>query len=319
MEPAGGQDKTIDLLGYGIAAVDDVIELEHHPAMGSKMPVERLTRHGGGQCTTALVAAARLGQRCVYAGPLGDDELSVYTRERLREAGVRIEQKLAHPAARPYHSFILVDRSTQDRTILYSCEGVTGPQVEDIDEELICRSRMLMVDQLGPEGTLHACRLAREQKVPIVADLERVDCPALHEVLALTDHAIFSRHVACVLTGASNPEGAIVKLAGARRACTAVTDGARGCWFATAARPGQIRHQPAFAVEAKDTTGCGDVFHGAYAAALLMGMEIDEAICLATATSAMKAMHYGGQAGIPDLDAVRRFLHEHGPLAASRA
>lgn len=303
-----GAGKKIDLLGFGIAAVDDVIELDHYPAAGCKMPIQSIQRHGGGQCTTALVTAARLGLCCVYGGPLGEDVLSAYTRQKLEQEGIQVVQKLSRPAARPYHSLILVDRASGERTILYSGEGVSGPAREDIDEDLIRRSRMLYVDQLGPEGTLHACHVARQCGVPIVADLEQVHGQALHEILALTDHAIFSMRVAQELTGKSVTAEAVSELARTRRACTVVTDGARGCWFVTGEQSGLVRHQPAFKVPVKDTTGCGDVFHGAYAAGLLSGLSISEAIGQAAATAALKATRVGGQQGIPDRATVDHFL-----------
>ena len=73
-----------------------------------------------------------------------------------------------------------------------------------------------------------------------------------------------------------------------------------------------MQHFPAFPVEPVDTTGCGDVFHGAYAACLAWGYETRAAIAVATATAAFKATQPGGRKGIPDLATVKRFLEEQG-------
>jgi sulfofructose kinase len=78
-----------------------------------------------------------------------------------------------------------------------------------------------------------------------------------------------------------------------------VTCGAEGCWAAEGPHPGSLRRCPAFAVAAVDTTGCGDFFHGAYAAALSWGVGLDERLRLASAAAALKAARTGGQAGIP--------------------
>ena len=72
--------------------------------------------------------------------------------------------------------------------------------------------------------------------------------------------------------------------------------------------PRTPRHQPAYRVEVVDTTGCGDVFHGAYAAGLAQGVGTAERVRLATATAALKATRHGGQAGIPSRAAVEAFL-----------
>lgn len=68
------------------------------------------------------------------------------------------------------------------------------------------------------------------------------------------------------------------------------------------------RHQPAFPVEVIDTTGCGDVFHGAYAAALAWGDSLPKRVVLASATAAIKATRRGGQTGIPHLAEVKRLI-----------
>jgi sugar/nucleoside kinase (ribokinase family) len=87
-----------------------------------------------------------------------------------------------------------------------------------------------------------------------------------------------------------------------------VTDGERGCWFAEAG--GVAAHVPAYRVLVVDTTGCGDVFHGVYAAALARGAAIREALEAATAAAALKAGQLGAQAGIPTRAAVERFMAE---------
>ena len=87
-----------------------------------------------------------------------------------------------------------------------------------------------------------------------------------------------------------------------------VTAGERGCWYAE--RDGEVLHVPAFRVQVVDTTGCGDVFHGAYAACLAWGYPVRRAIQVATAAAGLKATQPGGRSGIPDLPTVQRFLEE---------
>lgn len=300
------ETRTYDLVGFGIAAVDDVVQLEKFPEPDTKVPITLIERHGGGLCATALVAAARQGLKCAYAGLLGRNDLSDFTVTTLQRERIEVVSPIRYPDAKPYYSLILLDRSTGERTILYSGEGVRGREPEDISEDLIADSRALLVDQLGPAGTLHACNLARRWGTQVVGDFERADDELLREAMLATGHLIIPLRLAREMTGCSDPAEAVSKLAQPGRACTAATDGPRGCWFV--AGPGSVAHQPSFSVDVVDTTGCGDVFHGAYASAIVWGMPSDRAIRYAAAAAALKATRRGGQAGIPDRAAVEAFL-----------
>jgi sulfofructose kinase len=92
----------------------------------------------------------------------------------------------------------------------------------------------------------------------------------------------------------------------------AVTAGAKGCWFAESKSPDHVEHQAAFPVQVIDTTGCGDVFHGAYAAALAQGHALRERFRIAAAAAALKATAPGGQAGTPNQLQLTEFLRQSG-------
>jgi sulfofructose kinase len=293
------------LVGFGLCAVDEVAVLPRFPEPDSKVPVTRMERHVGGLSSIALVAAARLGTRCAYAGLLGRNELSEFVRAALRREGIEIPEEIRYPEAEPVHSVILLDSRTGERTILHYDGGVQDVAPEDISEELIQNSIAMMVDQGSPAGTLHACKLARRWGTQTIADFERGEHDDLRDMMRYIDHLIIPLRMAQDLTGCAAAEDAVTQLA-SERACTAVTDGVRGCWFALGR--GAVRHQPSFPVEAVDTTGCGDVFHGAYAAAIVKGRAPAEAIEYAAAAAALRATRRGGEAGIPSEKAVEEFL-----------
>jgi sugar/nucleoside kinase (ribokinase family) len=165
----------------------------------------------------------------------------------------------------------------------------------------------LLVDQLGPEGTLYACEVAKRCATQIVADFERLDHECLWQAMRLVDHLILPMRTAREITGCSDPSLAVRELARTGRICTAATDGPNGCWFITCDCE-TIKHQPAFQVDVVDTTGCGDVFHGAYAAAIARNLAPELAVRYAAVTAALSATQRGGQAGIPSLKAVEQFM-----------
>ena len=171
-------------------------------------------------------------------------------------------------------------------------------------EDVVRAARVLLVDNCGVEGMIRAARIARDAGIPVVADFESAEDPLFPQLLALVDHLILSRDFALKMTGEQDPALAAQSLWAPGRRAVVITCGKDGCWYVSDQQPGIPRHQPALAVEAVDTTGCGDVFHGAYAAALVHGLDIPAAVRFATVAAGLKATCRGGQLGIPTRSAV---------------
>ncbi|HZU35113.1 MAG TPA: PfkB family carbohydrate kinase [Gemmataceae bacterium] len=307
--PENAGHTSYDVLGLGCTAVDDLLYIGAFPEPDSKIQVRRSERQCGGLTATALVAAARLGARCAFAGVLGQDADSNFVRGCLEREGIDTGPAVFHPGARPIHSTILVDERANTRTILFDLTGSAGADPAAPPADVIRSCRVLFVDHYGVEGMTRAARLARAAGVAVVADFERHEYPGFAALLALVDHLIVSRDFAHRLLGESDPVQAARQLWAEGRDTVAVTAGEQGCWYRTA-QDTDVRHQPAFRVSVVDTTGCGDVFHGAYAAALAQGMAASDRIRFASAAAALKAMRPGAQAGIPDGSAVKAFLSD---------
>lgn len=276
------------------------------------MEVQSRDRQCGGLTGTALVTASRLGAHCAYAGLLGRDELSQVVEANFRREGVDVSLAPRDPAARVVYALIVVAAATGSRNIFFQADGRVGAH-ESLPSEAVLRSaRVLFVDQYGMAGNLRAARVARSAGVAVVADLEDDTDPRFNELLALVDHVVLSESFARKITGATSPQAALDRLWATDRLwdmdrqAVVVTCGAGGIWFSGTDRV--PRHQPAFRVSAADTTGCGDVFHGAYAAALIQGMPLAQRISFAAAAAALKATKPGGQRGIPTRSEVEGLL-----------
>ncbi len=300
--------RAYDVLGLGLVAVDDILIVERYPQPDSKVQVLGEERQCGGLTGTALVAASRLGARCAYAGMLGNDELSSFVERRFVEENISLEHLVRRDDASPVHSYIIVDLTGKTRTILFSISGSVGAAPDAPPEEAIRSAGVLFVDHGGTEGMVRAARIAREAGIPVVADLEREEDPRFRDLLALIDHLIVSRSFAYRLTGESNPMKAAVALLDGGKDTVVVTAGESGAFWVTKTHPQRVHCQPAFPVQVVDTTGCGDVFHGAYAAALARGADPDERVEFAAAAAALKAQVPGGQKGIPTRAVVEEFL-----------
>ena len=297
-----------DVMGYGAVTVDDLIYVDQYPMPDTKVKVLEERRAGGGLVGTALVAAARFGATVAYTGVLGDDDLSAYTLREFEREGVDCSATVIRPAARPIHSIVIVDRSTGQRSILPGFTGVTWREPAEITDDLVARCRVLFIDHHACEANVRAVDIAHRHGIPVVADIERDDDPLVASLLPHIDHLIVSVSYAQRVTGQQEPGEMARALARPDRACAVVTAGDLGCWYCE--RAGEVRHFPAFRVPVVDTTGCGDVFHGVYAAGIASALPVSEAIRLASASAAIKATQPGGRAGIPTRAQIDQFLTE---------
>ncbi|MDF2441514.1 MAG: sulfofructose kinase [Abditibacteriota bacterium] len=297
----------LDVLGLGAVAVDDLIFVDEYPAADSKVRVREALREGGGLCGTALVAASRLGARCAYIGVLGDDDLSRFTRTQLEQEGIDCTKVLFGEDARPHHSTIIVDRTQGTRTIFSDERGTREFPIMHLPPQLIEQTRVLFVDHTAPIAGRHAAQLAREAGIPVVADIERLTSPDIRALVPLVDHLIVGLKLGRELTGKDEP-AQIAKQLGHGRAAAVVTDGEHGCWACSAQEPHKVLWTPSFAVEVVDTTGCGDVFHGAYAATLARNEPLPARLETASACAALKARQPGGRRGIPQREELESFV-----------
>jgi sugar/nucleoside kinase (ribokinase family) len=239
---------------------------------------------------------------------LGEDDLSRFAIERMRENGIIFDYLLMRPETRPVHSYIMIDQARGTRNIFADARNAIGADPNWPPDEVIRAAKVLFVDHFGLAGMLRSTRIAKEAGIPIVSDLERDSGPEFQELLGLIDHLVMSIGFARELTGAKGPSGIINRLWTRQRKTVVVTAGEKGCWFKSNDLGDEVQHQPAFKVDVVDTTGCGDVFHGVYAAALAEGLPTHRRILLASAAAALKATQPGGQAGIPKRTALEQFV-----------
>jgi sugar/nucleoside kinase (ribokinase family) len=307
MQPSA--KKSFDVLGLGCAAVDDFVYVPAYPAADSKARVEKWHRQCGGLTGNALVAAARLGARCAFAGCLGTDELSDCVANNFLSEGVDVSHSPRFPEGGVVHSTIVVAQDTGSRNVFYEVRGVMGAHPSQPSESVIGEACVLFIDHYGMPGNLRAIKCARRLGVPVVADIEDAAVPLFEEVLNEVDHLILSEEFACPLTQKKSAAAAAQALWRPNRAAAIVTCGSNGCWSVSQTSDGIARHHPTFKVPATNTSGCGDVFHGAYAYRLACGDSLEDRICFASAAAAVKAQ----QPELPRLHAVEILLRENAP------
>ncbi|NLW51010.1 MAG: carbohydrate kinase family protein [Candidatus Brocadiaceae bacterium] len=301
-----------DVVGVGCCAFDIVTEVDAVPGPDDKVPVRALRTQGGGLVATGLVAAARLGGRCAYLGALGDDQFSQFCVDDFDREGVETRFIRRVPGASVITSLIVACPAGGTRMILAACDEAAVAVPEDVPAEVVRSARVLHVDNFQPEAAVHAARTAREAGVPVVMDLEGLG-RGVEELLPLGTHVIVPAEFARRRYGTAGLEdGARAlweEIAPCGAAAAVATGGAEGSFAVW--KGGELR-QAAYRVPVVDTTGCGDVFHGAFAYGLSQGWELARILPFAAATAALKCRQLGGRAGIPRGDEVGAFLASAG-------
>jgi sugar/nucleoside kinase (ribokinase family) len=297
----------VDVVGVGLNATDTLIRLPHFPALDSKVEIQSVEVCLGGQVASAMVACSRWGLRTRYVGKVGEDEAAELQRRAFESDGVEAHLAVAREC-RSQFAYILVDEASGERTILWNRDTRLELQPEELHREWVQRSKALLVDGHDTAAASAAARWAREAQIPVTADLDNL-YPGVEVLLENVDYLIASREFPERLLGEKDLTKSLpqlsqkfrLKIAGA----TLGRDGVLA-WDGT-----RFFYSPAFRVEAADTTGAGDIFHGAFVYALLQGWPLDRMLDFSCAAAALNCTAVGARGGIRPLAEVFRLM-EHG-------
>ena len=242
-----------------------------------------------------MVTCAKLGLRAKYIGTVGDDERGRVQLESLQGSNVDLEHVRVRPNCANQSAYIVIDQSTGERTVFWQRPDCLALQPHEIPAEQIRRARMLHIDGHDTPAVEHAARIARAAGIPVTIDVDTV-YPGFDGVLANVDYLLASSEFPARWTKIDDPHKALLALHkeyGMR--VTAMTLGAHG---ALALQDGRFHYSPAFVVNCVDTTGAGDVFHGAFCYAVLQEMPLDEALDFANAMAALNCTAIGARGAI---------------------
>ncbi|UTJ47428.1 sugar kinase [Atlantibacter subterranea] len=287
----------------GIAVLDRIWYLNDLPKEGGKYVAGDYKEVGGGPAATAAVAAAKLGAEVDFIGRVGDDDTGNRLLAELQAYGVNTRYTRIVKGARSSQSAVLVDAAGERIIANYPSPDLPAcaDWMADID---FSQWDAVLADVRWHHGAKQAFTLARANGVTTVLDAD-VTPQDIAELVALSDHAAFSAPGLVRLTGVTDAPAALKQAKTLTNGHVYVTQGAQGCLWLENSR---LCHLPAFHVDVVDTTGAGDVFHGALAVSLAQKTETAEAIRFASAVAALKCTRPGGRAGIPDCDQTRSFL-----------
>lgn len=297
---------TACVLCFGIVVADRIYEVDRLPCGEGKHTAHTYRESGGGIAGTAAVAVAALGARALFCGAVGDDQAGRFLQAELAGLGVDLAGMQVTPGARTPSASVVVDAHGERCLVVDRGTVVPSPP----GPALLEQASAVLVDHRFPGAAAQLVQMSPPH-LPSVLDAEGGDAPDLRRLAALATHPVFSRNGLHVATGVHDPEAGLHAVDAPRAAAVGVTLGARGSLWRI---DGRLHHVAAPQVHVRDTTGCGDVFHGAFALALAEGMPPLQAARLASSVAALKAREGRGWRGMPGRAAADALV-QPGPAA----
>ena len=290
--------------GLGQCSLDYLSLVDSYPENDTKKEVLEWHEQGGGPVATALVALSRLGVKCSFYGVVGDDEAGDKIRRSLTEEGVEVKGLVRRQGSSSQVAFIVVEETTAKRTILWKRPSGKPLQPDELHDDFLQDSGFLLIDGLMMEASLAAAKKAKELHIPAMLDAGSAR-PGMLELSQLCDYVVASEVFAKGLGWELTAESLRKERESLGMKVLTITRGEQG---SMTVQEDNFFSMPAFSVDAVDTTGAGDVFHGGYIYGLLKGWDLRSTVRFASAIAAIKCMRMGGRTGIPRLNDVMEFL-----------
>lgn len=303
-EPVATHHAVVGARGGGVGCVglscrDHVWQVDRFPPTSSRTNADAYRAHGGGPAATAAVAAARLGGAVHLWAVHGDDDDGEACRAELAAEGVDVGGIRTTLGSRSFVSAVLVAPDGERFIFPFRGDALLDDP-SGLDWSALPELGALLTDGRHPAMASFALDAARRSGVPTIGDWS--DGRHWH-LVDLVDHLIVSEECAAAVLGRDDPVAALARLRAFPSQLVAITLGARGVVWDAGDGPWRLRAPP---IDAVDTTGAGDAFHGAYAWAIADGREPAAAMRLATAAAALMCRGHG-RATLPDVHAAEEF------------
>lgn len=305
-------EREFDAVGFGLNAVDHLIVAPAYPAFDTKTRLLKHLQSAGGQTASAMVALQRLGLKTAYAGRFGSDPEGQFGLATLKAEGVNVACAETIEGARNQIAFIIIDRRTGERTILWDRDERLAYATEDAPAGFAARGRVLHLDAHDPPACARLAREARAAGTIVSADIDNI-YEGLPELLPLIDVLISSSEFPRRLTGIADERAALAEMKTRlhHNALAGMTLGTRG---ALLYHEDSFIESPAFPVPGgcRDTTGAGDAFHAGFLYGMLQGENIEACLTLGSAVAALKCRDLGARAALPTAHELNGFLVSEG-------
>jgi ribokinase len=301
------QEATKPIVVVGSINMDLVARTPRIPLAGQTLTGTGFVTTPGGKGANQAVAAARLGYPVHMVGKVGEDVFGQALLDNLAHAGVGASavERVAGPSG--VAPILVADNGENSIVVVPGANGEVDCASIDRHSALIRSAGMVLCQlELPLETVSHVLALCSEAGVPVMLD----PAPA-----APLPEAIWSQvtwftpnetEAALYVGDELAEENSAKRLLGRGLRGVVLKRGSKGAYVAVAG--GKAAWVRPFPVEAVDTVGAGDCFNGAFAVALLEGLDPFAAARFASAAAAISVTRRGAQASMPTRAEVDAFL-----------
>jgi len=277
-----------------------------YPEEDSKCELMDLHIQCGGPASTALVTLSRLGIRTSFLGSISDDSRGIEIVKELKKEKVDSTLLKITPGYTSQFAFIAITEN-RNRTIFWHKGSVPHLGPRDVNLSPFSKAKILHLDSLMIDAARAAAQQAKHMDLTIVMDAGTMR-EGSQELASMVDILIASERFAEPLVGdIAPPEKALRVLHELGPKEVIITLGSKGSIGLSGKT---IYFQKAISIDAVDTTGAGDVYHGAYIYGLLQGWDMQKCMHFASVASAIKCTQIGAHRGIPSLEEIKEFMKE---------
>lgn len=289
-----------DVVGIGGATVDHLCVVDHFPEEDEKIVPSFSSIQGGGQAANAIACLARLGAKTAMIGTVGEGAIGKHAIDTLKEEGVDTDHMTVQEGHAPALSSIIINDEKSTRTIVADRGRLEKFIINDDMYDVIKSAKIIHSDAHFPEENMKLLKFARENGVKICVDSEP-HTPNAKEFVNVADYLIVSRRFVEELFH-HDYEKALNEFIEAGAEIAIITLGKYG---AIGMQKGDkecttVTEYPVDKVV--DTTGAGDVFHGAFLYALLQDWDLKKNMQFANVCAGLKCTKIGGRLGMPTID-----------------
>ena len=297
------------IVGIGANVFDTLYNIPTYPTEDTKMRATASKTAGGGPVATGLVAASKLGEDTAYIGVLSDDNGGRFLKEDFEKYGVKTDLIDVKSGYRSFASVLWLCADTTTRTCVFDKGDLPPLQLSEAQKQAVRDAEILMVDGNEMDAAVEAAKIARKSGTKVL-----YDCGGLYEgvekLLEYTDILIPSEEFSLGHTGCNSAEEAAKKLYETYSPeVVVITQGKRGGIIYDGK---EIVSYPIYPAVVVDSNGSGDVFHGAFAAAISKGYDYLKCCHFSSAVSGLKCTGVGARESVPDFETTKKYLKENG-------